>query len=404
MGPLNIVTAQQIAILGGPLYILYKVLGAVKKAEELEGQAIYWLECNDADFREISVFSYLSSRDELASMRWEKFTGGSPIGYVKIDERLIETIKTYYQSIGDFKYKQETQSMLVHTYRLGRTLLEASLDLAKIIFALFNLRYFHPGEKDFRHFSQTILQNEIKKTLDGEQAGAFLLQNQIRKALFRRGKTMITRAGDVIDPANEILLPHLKTRNVCQDSYFSAKYYIAGPGEMSYLKTLQSQYRYHQVLPAKPIPRMSLTLIEAEIEEAFEDLDIELDERLVESPELFREVVLGKDRLQNNKRRFKTLKNRVVAERRMLGLPWKKFERIAYTQLKAETGKRRRAWKKSKEDKLKLVRKIEQNLWPFGLKQERVFNVFHYANKYGLKKIVHKIYESYDFNKKILKI
>ncbi|MCP5106082.1 MAG: bacillithiol biosynthesis BshC, partial [bacterium] len=61
----TVVTGQQIGLLGGPLYTVYKVLGAAHLAGKLNGNAVYWLETNDADFNEINHIDYLDAQGQL---------------------------------------------------------------------------------------------------------------------------------------------------------------------------------------------------------------------------------------------------------------------------------------------------------------------------------------------------
>ena len=60
-----VITGQQIGLLGGPLYTTYKVLGALVYSREIGGNAIYWLETNDADFQEINHLDYLDAQGDL---------------------------------------------------------------------------------------------------------------------------------------------------------------------------------------------------------------------------------------------------------------------------------------------------------------------------------------------------
>jgi bacillithiol synthase len=53
-----VVTGQQAGLFGGPLYVLYKALGALKTARLLEAQgrpavAVFWVAADDHDFAEV---------------------------------------------------------------------------------------------------------------------------------------------------------------------------------------------------------------------------------------------------------------------------------------------------------------------------------------------------------------
>jgi uncharacterized protein YllA (UPF0747 family) len=84
----NVVTGQQLGLLGGPLYTTYKVLGAIHYAHEINGNHIYWLESNDADFSEINHIDYLDANSELRTLTWDIDSQGYSCGLIEIDSLL----------------------------------------------------------------------------------------------------------------------------------------------------------------------------------------------------------------------------------------------------------------------------------------------------------------------------
>ena len=50
-GRAAVVTGQQAGLFGGPLYTLYKLLGAISVASTRDARVVFWVECDDADVR-----------------------------------------------------------------------------------------------------------------------------------------------------------------------------------------------------------------------------------------------------------------------------------------------------------------------------------------------------------------
>jgi hypothetical protein len=87
-GALAIVTGQQVGILGGPLYTLYKALSAVRvarTASSLLGRPVvplFWMDADDHDFDEVRHAHLLGHSGELVSVHYEAEDGESriPVG------------------------------------------------------------------------------------------------------------------------------------------------------------------------------------------------------------------------------------------------------------------------------------------------------------------------------------
>ena len=74
-----IVTGQQVGILGGPLYTLYKVLTAIKLAnqynQKYEGYKfvpVFWLEGDDHDFNEVRSINIFDNENQVLNIGYKQ--------------------------------------------------------------------------------------------------------------------------------------------------------------------------------------------------------------------------------------------------------------------------------------------------------------------------------------------
>lgn len=397
-----IVTGQQIGLLGGPLYTTYKVLGAVHLARQLKGSAVYWLETNDADFNEINHIDYLNDQGQLKTLSWDIDTHGYACGYIEVDETLEMLLETFFLSIRQTEFTPGLRKMVLNIYHRGRTLAEASLELAEQLFGQFKPRFFLPFDRDFKIASQAILRKEALRTPDGQQCNCFCMMGKQRKALFRNGGYFHTRDKMPVNLAMCELSPNVKTRSVCQDAFFQTDTYVAGPGEIKYLAELDPVYEFHGVKKAAIQPRMSITLIEPKVKRLLKRLGFSVEEILqFTREELLKQAMANETGLTFNEitDNANTLTAEFLAKLQALGLndsEMKPLRKMLLEEVKNTIGQLRSRTKGKASQLLKDAAFLSDSLKPFGKKQERVFNIFHYLNLYGGKKFIDWLYEHYD--------
>ena len=79
-----VVTGQQAGLFGGPLYVLYKALAAIKAGAALEKRtgapvvAVFWVAADDHDFAEVRSTAVLDEAGQIRTVRYEPLR--EPIG------------------------------------------------------------------------------------------------------------------------------------------------------------------------------------------------------------------------------------------------------------------------------------------------------------------------------------
>ncbi|MCP4216646.1 MAG: bacillithiol biosynthesis BshC [bacterium] len=396
------VTGQQLGLLGGPMYTAYKTLGAAHLAKKNNGNAVYWLESNDADFNEINHFFYINAEGTLKTLTWDIPTSGFSCGYIEVDDTLVDILEAFFNDIRQTEFTAPLKQMALECYAKGVTLEKASINLARHLYGFLDIRLFSPFETEFREFSQTILRNEAEKTQNGDQCNLFCLQDKQRKALFKKDDSFSLRDGTPVDLTTTLLVPNVKTRSVCQDAYFKTHTYVAGPGEINYLLEMDGQYEYHQVKQAQVERRMSLVLLEPAVKRILKKRGITLEEISAVPKETFVKKVLEKESGFDFKRTLGTANERTaayLADLSELGFEpaeIKALRKNLLEQVKKISGQLRAKEKEKHNRLLKDASFLSDSLYPFGKKQERVFNLFHYMNLYGGTDFIRTLYENYD--------
>lgn len=403
----NILTGQQLGLLGGPLYTTYKVLGAINLAKEIDGNAVYWLETNDADFNEINHIDYIDKYGELKILKWDIDTKGYSCGYIKVDEKLIELLNTFFSTIHQTEYTEELKNEVLEAYKLGRNLGDASKSLAEKLFGKYGLRLFDPSEKEFRTFSKNILFKEAERGENNKQCNLFCLDEKKRLAIFKKDNNYCLRNGEKIDISKYELLPNVKTRNLCQDAFFNTHTYIAGPGEVKYIKELDEYYKTHEIIKSKVQPRMSIDLIEPRIRKLLKKIGLNLID--IENKNF--EQVLKEELIKFSGFDKKTISEKLTMSVDVLiksfeeaGMETKELRKLLHSETKKLIGEKRKAIKIDFESKQKNIEIIFNNLKPFDKRQERVFNIFYYMNLYGGFNFIDILYNNYNVKNQYLEL
>ena len=403
----KIITGQQIGLLGGPLYTTFKVLGAIKLASEVNGESVYWLETNDADFNEINHIEYLDSNDELRSLKWDKDTKGYSCGSIEIDGDLVELLDRFFETIRQTEFTQELHKIVSECYKTGRTLGEASEFLAESMFRGRGIEIFNPHDQHFRDTTREILLNEAKRTAHGKQCNLFCIIEKRRVAVFRDKNGFSDRSGKKIDLEKYELTPNFRTRNVCQDSYFKTHTYVAGPGEIEYIKDLDEMYKFHNVVKPEIKKRMSVTLIEPRVKRILKKLEFNLSDFIEEDKDSFKKKYIKKTTGIDSKNLFKeagALTDNYLKELRDLGIDVKDLRKYLLNSLKTSIGLKRASEKERIADSIRKIDFVFNSLNPFGRRQERIFNVFYYMNLYGGLSFINWLYKNYNTKMEFLEI
>lgn len=328
-GAVAVVTGQQAVLFGGPLYVLYKALAAVKLAAALEAREgrpavpVFWVASDDHDFAEIRAATVLDSGGEIRTLRYAPRVEpvGRPAASILLDETVEEVLAELAGGLPDGLNREPVLELLRRCYRPGVSLSGA---FARLLSALLpGLVVMDPSDSTLKALMRPVLRREIAEAsptsrLAGEvghellAAGyhqqvpvrpgflnLFVVMEEERRALgIEDGIVEVRGLGRRLAVAEALTLlekdpaawsPGVLLRPLAQDLLLPTVAYVGGPAEIAYHAQIGPSYGHFGIPRPVLVPRPSLTLVEPSQARALEAEGLGLPD-LQEDPE----VIVGR--------------------------------------------------------------------------------------------------------------
>ncbi len=431
---LAVVTGQQVGLLTGPLYTIYKTATAVKLARRLSDGIgvpvvpVFWLEGEDHDIDEIKSVRLLRGNDVVTvAYPFEDPPAGSnhgPVGRIRLAEAIDVVLNQIEEILPPTDFRPEVMRLVREAYRPGYSLRDAFAQLLKSLFRNDGLVFISPDDRRLKEPAVRLFEKEVndaRKVANMVSAAGVSLARDYHAQLsvrptnlfhvdklgrfsidldnghFRiRGREGTLDRDALIAMIREdpcCISPNVVLRPILQDRILPTLAYVAGPSEIAYLAQLKRVYEWADQPMPLVYPRASVTLVESKIERLLSQYALDVVAAGENVNDLFRRVVIeqmdvdvpeafGKaggylhaalDEIKPIAGGVdKTLGKAVEAARASILNEWKRLQEKV---LKSE--KRRHD-----EDRARLGR-LQANLYPDGRLQERGLSVLYFLNKYG---------------------
>jgi bacillithiol synthase len=446
---LAVVTGQQLGMLGGPMYTIYKIITAVKLSKHLSERyedyqfvPVFWLEADDHDFDEISYVKLVNEKNELVNIQYtdnapEDINRGS-VGY----QKLLNTIDSFFEeiekNIRKTDFTDEILGNLRSFYSEGKTFKQAFSDLLFWLFDQHGLIIFDPQDNNIKRLLAPVFQKEIagfrehtaklvnvSATLEelyhaqvkvrpvnlflNFEEGRYLIEpveNEFRLR-GKRKKFTFEELSSLIESLPEKFSPNVLLRPICQDYILPTAFYVGGPSEIAYFAQVSPLYQDFNVAPPIIYPRSSATLVEKNVSSAIDKFDLKLNE-IFADPENLKDKVVAK--LSDGSLEeifsksayeieliFDKLQEKLFEIDKTMSETGNKYKQNSLNSINQLKGKALEAQKKKYETSLRQIDKITINLYPDKSLQEREINFLFFANRYGLD-VINRIYEELEIN------
>ena len=298
-----VVTGQQAGLFGGPLFVLWKALGAIKAAHALEAKRgapvvpVFWVASDDHDFAEIRSASLLDEAGTIRTLRYSPAVEptGQPASRIVLDATITALVEEARGVARPGLHRDGVLDLLGSCYHPGETLGNA---FARFLSALFpELVVLDPADPALKSLMVPLLAREIREGSPTSrlamQAGErllaagyhqqvpvrpgflnlFVVMEGERRALgLRNGTVEVRGLGRIlsVDEAVRALEAHpadwspgALLRPVIQDALLPTAAYVAGPAEIAYHAQIVPSYAHFGVPRPVLLPRPSVTLVES---------------------------------------------------------------------------------------------------------------------------------------------
>jgi len=349
-GASAVVSGQQVALFGGPLYTLLKAATAIARAREATAAGfdtvpIFWLASEDHDFAEVA-HADLPAKDGMKAV-----TIGPapvvpvPVGGIPVGTQAEAALAEAEELLGE----GELTDLLREVYRPEATLAGAFGSLIARLFARWGLIVIDAAGAGFHALGAEVLGRAIREAdalhaalvardkeltdrgyhaqvkvgeqssllfLIEEKTGARLPLRRVRDGLqWKAGGRRYSSDAllEILQVAPERCSPNALLRPVFQDAVLPTSAYIAGPAEIAYFA--QSDVLYRRILgrPTAVLPRLSTTLVEPKIATVMERHEVGLPDALT-TPDVLAQRLAARNMPIEGKRKLAAAGNSLDSE------------------------------------------------------------------------------------------
>ncbi|HTK82050.1 MAG TPA: bacillithiol biosynthesis cysteine-adding enzyme BshC [Bacteroidota bacterium] len=432
-----VVTGQQVGMLGGPLYTVYKTLTAISLCRQLR-QAfpeynfvpVFWLEGEDHDFEEVNKVGLLNQENIFVKI--EYLLSGKPaeknmgaVGELILDGSLQAFLEEVSKCLHNSEFKPAVLEMLQQSYNHGATFNSAFVKLMNTMFRDDGLVYISVNDKRFKQLLSPVFQKElqafprvsqliIQRSAELEDRyHAQIKTKALNLFLFHKGGRYVIEPREhdfslkgtrhflskdellkIATETPELLSPNVALRPICQDTLLPTVAYVAGPSEVAYFAQLRTVYQFFDLPMPVIYPRSSATLLEGRSEKILEKFEIDINELFTHREEVQRKVVEMVSEVKIDEmfsgasQRLTELMNEMkfglnYIDATLMGPLEATREKIDshLAQLKEKV---QVAQERKHEVALRQINKTANTLLPNGSLQERELNITYFLNKYGM--------------------
>jgi bacillithiol biosynthesis cysteine-adding enzyme BshC len=315
-GAAAVVTGQQVGLFGGPMFVIYKALTAVKLAEQatvegIDAVPVFWLATYDHDLAEVNHAAMPGADGLLRTLTTSSHgIAGAPVSDVKLGDEILAVVDEAAGLMGD----SEATQFLRESYRPGETLGSAFARFCARLFRESGVILLDASDAELHRVAAPIYRTAVERAseIDDallvrgqtlEAAGyhqqvkvtassvlVFTLQDGARTPIQRRanGDTteFVIASGtaaeklssaellDRIDKTPENFSPNVLLRPVVQDYLLPTLAYAGGAAEAAYFAQAGAVYEKITGRVTPIIPRFSATLVEPKVQRWLRQYDL----------------------------------------------------------------------------------------------------------------------------------
>jgi len=426
-GASAVVTGQQVALFGGPLFSIYKALTAIKLATEFthtghECVPIFWLATEDHDLAEVNHVSLLAADGSLAPFVTEaRGPESAPMNAVRFGAE----IEARAEEVASLLTDPEVSAFLRQSYRAGETLGGAFARLFSRLFQHSGVILIDASDPELHGIAESVYRAAVVAARDLDQAllersreleaAGYHAQVKVTSSstlLFslkdgsrvpvHRANSDFTIAGEKLGE-QELLRriterpaefsANVLLRPVVEDYLLPTVAYVGGPAEIAYFAQAAAVYEELLGRVTPILPRLSATLVEPRIQRLLERYGLSPAETFID-PEHLRVLIAERalpgdlnasfdaatERLEGSMASIRTSLERL--DPTLVEAAERAASKIHY-QLDRLRERAARAQLRRSEETASHAASLSNSLFPEKEPQERVIGAMSFLGRYG---------------------
>lgn len=431
-----IVTGQQLGLLGGPLYTIYKIFTAVKLSEHLKSiyqnynfVPIFWMAGDDHDFEEISYVNLISKENELKKIEYDdgqdKFFNRGSVGDLELKNSILEFKETIKKELRDTEFTEGLLSIIDNVLYPKIKIQDSFFRLLYQIFDDTGLIIFNPQHKEVKELLKPIFQQELLNyrkhandllisTADldenyhaqvkikpinlfmSDESGRYLIEPVEDEYRLKGKRKRITQEEmlDIVENEPERFSPNVLLRPICEDYLFPTGFYIGGPGEISYYAQVIPLYNHYNLQHPIVYPRASATILESNIAKILVKYNLSSLDFFKGGESLKESVIKSLSDLDIDSKfesANSTVQEIMTSLTELLGEIDQNLQSVSENskgkilhQLEILKNKTLKSQEHKFNAALRQIEKAQNSIFPNDNLQERVLTIIDFINKYGI--------------------
>lgn len=406
----TITTGHQLSLFGGTLFMAYKILSAIKIAQELNKTypdknfiPVFWMASEDHDFEEIKS-TYLFGKNLV----WEKDSMNQATGRIETLglELVVGQIK---ELLGDTTTAQKWIEMIQNSYLKQSSLDKASLHFYHELYKELGLVIINPDRRAFKELLIPVIENDLihgisyaaqevsdahlesryKLQINARPCNFFYLDKTLGRKLIKKSESTWEYEGiekpwtketilESIYDSPEKFSPNVNVRPVFQELILPNLAYIGGPAECAYWLQLKPVFDAHQQKFPKVVLRFMQAVLGKGLKDKVEKMGLRASDLLLPEKELIEKLIELSHPFAFHEKFEETLEmmQEIVDQSRLidpsLGKEFLEAKLKLKDLFKSKSGTIKKGIEQSEQASIEKLQKLRSRIYPAGVFQERI--------------------------------
>jgi bacillithiol synthase len=427
----TITTAHQPNIFTGPLYFLYKIVHAIKLAENLNESVaghkfvpVYYMGCEDADLDELGHI-YLDGE----KLNWSTKQTGA-VGRMKVDKDLLKIVEKMEGQLWAEPHGKEVIELIRQSYKEGDLIQDSTFKIVNALFGRYGLIVLIPDNAALKSKMNEVFKDDLlnqqpssivgktsaklseiyKVQANPREINLFYLKDNIRERIeVKADKYEVLNTGisfskdEMLAELNnhpERFSPNVILRGLFQETILPDIVFIGGGGELAYWLQLKELFNHYKVSYPVLLLRNSFLLVEEKWQEKIEKLGFSAADFFLSERDLLNKLV---ERDSKNATRlngslvqveelYDHFKKQAADIDSTLAPHVDALKTRSLQRLQELEKKMLRAEKRKFAEQQRHIQVIREKLFPKNSLQERIDNFSYYYAKWG-SGLIDELYE-----------